>query len=62
MPDYREMYLTLFRAVEQAVDILIEAQKTCEEIYLSQKEPDLVILSERQAATSEDTTIEPGCP
>lgn len=62
MPDYREMYLTLFRAVEQAVDILIEAQRTCEEIYLSQEEPALVILSEQQAATSEDTTIEPGCP
>ena len=35
MPDYKEMYLTLFRASEEALDILIAAQRRCEEMYLA---------------------------
>ena len=35
IPDYKEMYLTLFRASEEALDILIAAQRKCEEMYLS---------------------------
>ena len=35
MSDYEEMYLTLMRATEQAIRLLIEAQRRCEEIYLS---------------------------
>jgi hypothetical protein len=35
MPDYRELYFTLFRASEQAVNTLIEAQRKCEELYIS---------------------------
>lgn len=35
--DYKEMYLTMMRASEQAIRILIEAQQTCEEMYLSPK-------------------------
>ena len=42
MPDYKEMYLTMMRATEQAIRILIEAQQTCEELYLSTSEPELV--------------------
>ena len=34
-PDYKEMYLTLFRASEEALDILIAAQRKCEELYLA---------------------------
>ena len=34
-PDYKEMYLTLFRASEEALDILIAVQRKCEEMYLS---------------------------
>lgn len=34
MPDYREMYLRLMRETEKAVNILIEAQKACEELYI----------------------------
>ena len=43
MPDYKEMYLTLFRATEQALGILIEAQRSCEELYLSAPEPELFV-------------------
>ena len=41
MPDYKEMYLTMMRATEQAIRILIEAQQQCEEMYLNTSEADL---------------------
>ena len=44
MPDYKEMYLTLFRASEEAINLLIAAQRTCEELYISQSEPKLTVL------------------
>ena len=45
MPDYKEMYLTLFRATEDAIAQLIAAQQTCEEMYLQSSEPELKVLS-----------------
>ena len=33
-PDYKEMYLTMVRATEKAMDILIEAQQKCEDMYI----------------------------
>lgn len=39
MPDYKEMYLKMFRANEAAVNLLIEAQRECEELYISSGEP-----------------------
>lgn len=38
MPDYKEMYLTMVRASEEAINILIAAQQRCEELYLSSEE------------------------
>ena len=38
MPDYEKMYLTLFRATEEAVNLLIRAQRACEELYISSSE------------------------
>lgn len=35
MPDYKEMYLTMCRAGEEALNIIIAAQQKCEEMYLS---------------------------
>lgn len=35
MPDYKKMYLTMFRAAESAIDLLIAAQRECEELYIS---------------------------
>lgn len=34
-PDYKEMYLTMVRASEEAVNTLIAAQQKCEEMYLA---------------------------
>lgn len=44
MPDYKEMYLTLLRATEQAVDTLIAAQLDAEALYVSEGEPDITVL------------------
>ena len=32
MTDYKELYLTLFRATERAIDQLIAVQRQCEEL------------------------------
>ncbi len=34
MADYKQMYLTLLDATEKAISKLIEAQRTCEELYI----------------------------
>lgn len=44
MPDYKEMYLTLFRATEQAINLLITAQQTCEDMYVNAPEDNLSLL------------------
>lgn len=35
MPDYKAMYLSLFNSVTDAIEILSEAQKKAEEIYIN---------------------------
>lgn len=45
MPDYKEMYLKLFRATEEAVNLLIDAQQACEERFISVHEPELKVLA-----------------
>ena len=35
MQDYKEMYFSLFRATEKAINGLITAQQKCEEMYLA---------------------------
>lgn len=35
MPDYKKMYFKMMDATEKAIEILIEAQRECEEIYIS---------------------------
>lgn len=41
MTDYKELYLKMFRAAEQAANILIAAQRECEELYLTSPGPEL---------------------
>ena len=48
MPDYRELYLELFRATTRAIDILIEAQQWCEERYLQAGQAEVVVLAREQ--------------
>lgn len=44
MPDYKEMYLTMVRASEDAINTLIEAQRKCEDMYLSAPEANIRVL------------------
>ncbi|NLT57929.1 MAG: hypothetical protein GXX99_03090 [Clostridiales bacterium] len=45
MPDFKEMYLKMFSASEQAITILIEAQRACEELYIPSPQPELEVVS-----------------
>jgi len=38
------MYLTMFKASEDAVNLLLQAQRECEEIYISSPEADIKVL------------------
>lgn len=40
MADYKTMYYKLFRATDKAIELLISAQRECEELYCSSEEPD----------------------
>ena len=39
MPDYKDLYLDFMHTTEQAIRLLIEAQRRCEEVILSEAEP-----------------------
>ena len=47
MANYQEMYLELFRATTRAIDILVEAQQKCEELYIS-AEDNLILLPKEE--------------
>lgn len=54
--DYKGMYMKMVRASEAAINILIEAQKECEEMYLEATEPILdAILAEEERLGDEGT-------
>lgn len=48
MADYREMYLHLMRETDKAVELLIQAQRDCEEMYISAPETKLTILGQEE--------------
>ena len=39
MADYKKMYETRVDAAEKAMELLIEAQRQCEELYIETEEP-----------------------
>ncbi|MEG0876297.1 MAG: hypothetical protein RSF77_04035 [Oscillospiraceae bacterium] len=45
MTDFEAMYFKLFRATEEAIRILVSAQKEVEEMYISSETPELTVLS-----------------
>lgn len=51
MPDYKEMYLEMVRETEKAINILIAAQRRCEEMYISAPEADVTVLPSRAEET-----------
>lgn len=53
MPDYKEMYLTMVRASEGAINTLVEAQRKCEEMYIASPDPEIVVLDPELREKSE---------
>ena len=53
MPDWKEMYLTLFRETEKAINILTDAQRRCEEMYISAPEPEISLLPPEDGSASQ---------
>ena len=45
MTDYKDMYVTLLHATEQAINMLIAAQQQCEELYISAPREELILPS-----------------
>ena len=39
MADYKKMYVTMVDAAEKAMELLIEAHRQCEELYIETEEP-----------------------
>ena len=43
MTDYKEMYRELFIATTKAIEILVEAQQKCEEMYIEAEDEESII-------------------
>lgn len=54
MPDYKEMYLTMVRETEKAVNILTEAQRRCEEAYISSPDPEIKLVKRNEDHPQDD--------
>lgn len=63
MADYKEMYLTLMRGTERAIAILVDAQRKCEDLYIStaDREP-AVLVPSGQAAQGESAAAPESSP
>ena len=44
MSDYKDAYLSLFRATEKAINLLIEAQREAEERIISEEDTKIILL------------------
>lgn len=54
MPDWKEMYLKLFRETEKAINILTDAQRQCEEMYINAPEPEIKLLFPEDTPASQE--------
>ena len=48
MPDYKKMYFKMVRETERAINILIEMQRECEELYIDVPEPNIKLLDRKK--------------
>lgn len=49
MADFEKMYYELFRATEKAINILIEAQNKCEDMYINSPECEIFAFPDKNA-------------
>lgn len=57
MPDYQKMYYKMAQAVEAAIQGLIAVQQTCEELYLSSSEENILELNLQTPLPNEDKPL-----
>lgn len=50
MPDDQKMNLTMARATEKAIKLLIASQQAAEEVYLSEPDPPMKILERKESS------------
>jgi hypothetical protein len=50
VPDYAKMYHKLFNAMTDAIEVLQQAQRETEEMYVSAKEPEIHLLHPEDVA------------
>ncbi len=67
MPDYRKMYKKLFKATEDAINVLVAAQQECEEMYMSAPEDELEVVTalretQKQSAATANEMIKKMLP
>lgn len=48
MADYREMYFHLMRETNKAIEILIQAHRDCEDMYINAPETKLTVLGQEE--------------
>ena len=56
MPDYKKMYLRLFQATEDAINLLVEAQRECEEMFLTDETQQPIVLPKPDKTEGSDAT------
>lgn len=56
MADYKKMYHEMVRETEKAINILIAAQRRCEEMYISSSDPEITLLPRNGEAESGEQT------
>lgn len=61
MPDYKEMYITLFKETTKAISILQTAQQRTEEIYISDDTENNLILLKPHSDILDDIIQMGGC-
>ena len=54
MADYKQMYIKMAQAAEKAIRVLIAAEQDCENLYLSEDNPEPVLLLPREDRKSTD--------
>ena len=54
MADYAEMYRVLFQAMTKVIDIMQEAQRTTEEMYISADDTIITLLSPTNGSENEE--------
>ena len=48
LPDYEELYYSMFRATEKAISILIDAQRKAEETIISDETQAIILLTKQE--------------